>query len=208
MISCVLFDFGGVVIDSPFVAFANFEEDNGLPSGFLRMVNATNPNENAWARLERSEIELDEFDELFAIESAQMGHRVDGSEVLSLLFGQIRPRMRKALERLPALGFRIACLTNNVISWGETRQDIADAMSCFEKVYESSAMGLRKPETEFYRAALEDLGIEPHEAVFLDDLGINLKPAKAMGITTIKVTSEQQALRDLSDVLAVDLLSY
>lgn len=207
MISCVLFDFGGVVIDSPFVAFAKFEQENDLPAGFLRMVNATNPNDNAWAKLERSEIELDEFDELFAVESGSMGHRVEGSEVLNLLFGNVRPRMRNALERLPALGFRIACLTNNVISWGETRQDIADAMSCFEKVYESSAMGSRKPETEFYRAALEDLGLAPEEVVFLDDLGINLKPAKAMGITTIKVTSEEQALRDLGDVLAVDLLS-
>lgn len=208
MISCVLFDFGGVVIDSPFVAFAKFEEESDLPAGFLRTVNATNPNENAWAKLERSDITANEFDELFATESERMGHAVRGNDVLKLLFGPVRPRMRRALDQLPALGFRIACLTNNVISGAEVRSDIADAMSCFERVYESSAMGSRKPEVEFYNAVLDDLRIEPAEAVFLDDLGINLKPARALGITTIKVVDEEQALGDLGDLLDVDLLSY
>lgn len=203
-----MFDFGGVVIESPFVAFKKFEEESGLPTGFLRLVNATNPNDNAWAKLERSDVTIEEFDELFAVESGAFGHSVRGSDVLQLLFGAVRPAMRQALDSLPRLGYRIVCLTNNVVSDGEARSDIADAMSCFERVYESSAMGLRKPETDFYLAVLDDLGIEPSNAVFLDDLGINLKPARAMGITTIKVTDEGQAIRDLENVLGVELGGY
>jgi putative hydrolase of the HAD superfamily len=201
-----MFDFGGVVIESPFVAFAKFEEEAHLPAGFLRTVNATNPNDNAWAKLERSDVTVEEFDELFAIESEHLGHRVRGNEILQLLFGAMRPAMRQLLDLLPHLGLRIVCLTNNVVADGDVRSDIADAMSCFEKVYESSTMRLRKPETEFFRAVLEDLGIEPSDAVFLDDLGINLKPARAMGITTIKVVDEIQAIKDLENVLAVELL--
>jgi putative hydrolase of the HAD superfamily len=197
-----------VVIESPFIAFAKFETERSLPAGFLRTVNATNPNDNAWAKLERSDIAIDEFDELFASESEQLGYRVRGGEVLQLLFGPVRPRMRQLLDLLPSLGFRIVCLTNNIVSDGDVRLDIADAMSCFEKVYESSAMGSRKPEPEFYRAVLEDLQVEPAEAVFLDDLGVNLKPAKALGITTIKVTDEIEAIRALGTVVGVDLLSY
>ncbi|MFW2380257.1 MAG: HAD-IA family hydrolase [Acidimicrobiales bacterium] len=208
MISCVLFDFGGVVIESPFIAFEKFEVERGLPAGFLRTVNAINPNDNAWAKLERSDITIEEFDALFASESERLGYLVRGGEVLGLLFGAVRPRMRHVLDLLPRLGFRIVCLTNNVVTDDDMREDIADAMTCFERVYESSAMGSRKPEPEFYRAVLDDLGVEPAEAVFLDDLGINLKPAKAMGITTIKVTDEIQAIRELGDVVGVDLLGY
>ncbi len=200
-----MFDFGGVVIESPFVAFATFEHASGLPAGFLRSVNASNPDDNAWAKLERSDVTIGEFDELFAEESALMGHRVSGAEVLKLLYGDVRPRIRRALDRLPELGFRIVCLTNNVVSDGEIRADVADAMSCFEKVYESSEMGSRKPEPEFFQAVLHDMKIDPADAVFLDDLGINLKPARSMGITTIKVVTEEQALRDLEAVLGVSL---
>ena len=200
-----MFDFGGVVIESPFIAFAKFELESGLPAGFLRSVNASNPDSNAWAKLERSHVTIDEFDQLFAEESELMGHRVSGAAVLQLLYGDVRARMRTALDRLPELGYRIVCLTNNVVSGGAIRADVADAMSCFEKVYESSRMGSRKPEPEFFQAVLDDMKIDPVEAVFLDDLGINLKPARAMGITTIKVNSEEQALADLEAVLGVSL---
>jgi len=205
MISCVMFDFGGVVIESPFIAFANFERESGLPAGFLRSVNASNPDGNAWAKLERSDVTIDEFDQLFAEESELLGHRVSGSAVLRLLYGDVRPKMRAALDRLVELEYRIVCLTNNVVSDGEVRADVADAMSRFEKVYESSEMGSRKPEPAFFQAVLDDMQIDPTHAVFLDDLGINLKPARAMGITTIKVSSEDQALADLEAVLGVSL---
>jgi len=200
-----MFDFGGVVIESPFIAFATYEEANGLPSGFLRQVNASNPDGNAWAKLERSDVTIDEFDALFAEESKSFGHEVRGREVLKLLHGEVRPGMRRLLDVLPTLGFRVVCLTNNIATDVDVRPDIADAMSQFERVFESSEMGSRKPEPEFYRAVLDELGVVPSEAVFLDDLGINLKPARAMGITTIKVGGETQAIADLAEVLGQDL---
>lgn len=201
MITTILFDFGGVIIESPFIAFARYEHDNGLPAGFLRTVNATNPNGNAWARLERSDITVEQFDSIFAAESETLGHRVPGSEVLELLHGEVRPLMIRALADLRRLGYRIACLTNNVAIEHDVRDDIAHAMSLFDAVYESSRLGVRKPEIGFYEAVLDDLGIEGDEAVFLDDLGINLKPARSLGLHTIKVTSEAQALDELAELL-------
>lgn len=206
MITSILFDFGGVIIESPFVAFAKYESNNGLPAGFLRTVNATNPDTNAWARLERSEISLEAFDALFAFESESLGHRVPGAAVLDLLHGEVRPAMRWAVGELRRRGYRIACLTNNVATDREVRHEIAEAMSLFDSVYESSRMGARKPETAFYEAVLDDLGIDGSEAVFLDDLGVNLKPARALGMHTIKVTGEAQALDELADLLGEPIL--
>ncbi len=201
MITTILFDFGGVIIESPFIAFARYEQDNGLPDGFLRTVNATNPDGNAWARLERSDVTVEQFDSLFAAESETLGYRVPGSDVLELLHGEVRPLMLRALGDLRRLGYRIACLTNNVALEHDVRDEIAHAMSLFDAVYESSKLGVRKPETGFYEAVLDDLGIGAAEAVFLDDLGINLKPARSLGIHTIKVTREAQALDDLAELL-------
>jgi putative hydrolase of the HAD superfamily len=169
--------------------------------GFLRSVNSTDPDNNAWAKLERNDVTPEQFSELFAEESEKLGHRIRGADLLGLLHGPVRQSMRATLELLPQLGFHIACLTNNVQASEPLRAEIASAMLLFERVYESSKIGSRKPEVAFYSAVLADLGIEPAEAVFLDDLGVNLKPARQMGMTTIKVTSERQALRDLASVL-------
>ena len=86
----MLFDFGGVILSSPFEAFAHYEADRGLPHGFIRSVNAADHHTNAWARLERSEISPDEFAAAFEEESAAMGHRVPGWDVLGLLAGEVR----------------------------------------------------------------------------------------------------------------------
>ena len=75
----------------------------------------------------------------------------------------------------------------------------------FDVVVESSKAGCRKPDPRFYEIACEELGIEPSQAVFLDDLGINLKPARAMGMTTIKVTDPGEALRELEAVVGMVL---
>ncbi len=201
-----MFDFGGVVIESPFIAFAEFEKERGLPAGFLRSINATNPDTNAWAKLERSEISVEEFDVQFRNESSLLGHAIGGAEVLQLLSGAARPEMVYALDVLTGHGYRIVCLTNNVRSEESRPKDVANALSKFERVYESSELGVRKPETAFYEAVLDDLGVDPSAAVFLDDLGVNLKPARAMGITTVKVESAPQALDDLGRLLGLNLL--
>ena len=206
----VFWDFGGVILESPFDAFARYEASQGLPAGFLRRVNATNPDTNAWALLERSEVSPARFDELFATESESLGHRVPGADVLKLLAGEIRPAMVGALDRVKAAGLKMACLTNNVVGGDKVTPQRAAAvdavMARFDAVVESSKVGCRKPEPRFYEIAGELVGVSAHECVFLDDLGINLKPAAALGMHTIKVVNPDVALRQLSEAIGIDLV--
>jgi putative hydrolase of the HAD superfamily len=204
VINAVFFDFGGVILASPFEAFNRYESTNGMPQDFIRRVNATDPDSNAWARLERSEITGDEFDAAFATESERLGHRVPGSDVLALLSGHVRTEMVVALDRVIEGGYTTACLTNNVIG-GDARPDVLAIMARFHHVLESSKVGVRKPEPAFYELACRLAKVTPQECVYLDDLGVNLKPAAAMGMTTIKVTSADQAISDLEAVLGIPL---
>jgi len=202
-VKAVLWDFGGVILSSPFEAFARYEAEQGLPSGFIRRLNATNPDANAWARLERSEVGIEEFCDLFEAEAKAAGHTLDARDVITLLAGEIRPAMVEAVRRCRRL-FKTACLTNNFVA-GERSSDTLGVLELFDVVVESSRVGVRKPDPRFYRIACDELGIEPREAVFLDDLGVNLKPARAMGMTTIKVDEPDQALTELEAVLGLPL---
>ena len=197
-----MWDFGGVILSSPFEAFNRYETEKGLPLNIIRSVNATNPDSNAWALLERNDISPAQFDALFADESEALGHRIPGADVLALLSGDVRPAMVAALDHVIASGFRTACLTNNVVSTSpdpSPRQiEVAAIMGKFDHVVESSKVGCRKPEPRFYEIACELLDVSPTECVFLDDLGINLKPAAAMGMRTIKVGAPEIALQELS----------
>ena len=196
-------------MSSPFDAFLQYEAQKGLPEGFLRKVNATNPHTNAWALLERNEVSPRDFNELFLAESTTLGHPVPGSDVLQLLAGEIRPKMVQALDTVKAAGYLMACLTNNVVGGDgasqERREAVAGVMSRFDAVIESSKVGCRKPETRFYEIACETLQVSPHECVFLDDLGVNLKPAAAMGMHTIKVINPDDALVALGTALQLSL---
>lgn len=210
----MLWDFGGVILTSPFEAFARYEASAGLPVGLIRSLNAVNPDTNAWAKFERSEVSIDEFVGLFEAEAAAQGHVVDARRVMAALHGDIRPRMVDAVRTCKAAGFLVACLTNNVrLSHAEgaptktaqpERADVTEAMALFDHVTESSLTGIRKPEPRFYELACEALAIKPAEAVFLDDLGINLKPAAAMGMRTIKVVDPDTALAELSAHIGID----
>jgi putative hydrolase of the HAD superfamily len=202
-IAAVLFDFGGVITTSPFEAFARYEARRGLPPDFLRRVNATDPDANAWARLERNEIDLAAFDAAFAEESERLGHRVPGSDVLGLLGGDLRPEMVRAVEVI-ASRLKTALLTNNVVGM-DPSGPIAEVLTHFDVIVESSVVGVRKPDPAFYALACDRLGIAPAEAVFLDDLGINLKPAAALGMRTIKVTDPVLALAELEHILGFPL---
>ena len=211
----MLWDFGGVILTSPFDAFAAYEAEHGLPHGFIRQVNAANHHTNAWARLERGELDPDGFAAAFEVEARELGGEVSGGRILELLAGEIRPEMVTALDRCRAAGLRTACLTNNIVSWeadvdhdpvlGARAVQIAAIMSRFDVIVESSVIGVRKPEPRFYEVACELLAVAPEACVFLDDLGINLKPARAMGMTTIKVTEPDAALAELEAVLGLDL---
>ncbi len=202
-VRAVLFDFGGVILESPFDAFACYEVEHGLPAGFLRTVNATDPDTNAWARLERTELDITGFGAAFAEESAALGHRVPGHDVLALLAGDVRPEMAEAVrrcgERLP-----IALLTNNVAGLAADGE-VAEIVARFDVVIESSVVGIRKPDPAFYKLACERLAIDAVDAVFLDDLGINLKPARAMGMATIKVGDPAVAIAELEQIVGFPL---
>jgi len=204
-VRAVLWDFGGVILSSPFEAFASYERQEGLPEGFLRQLNATNPDSNAWARLERSDVDLAGFAELYEAEAAAAGHRIDAGAVLALLSGELRPAMVQALRRIRGEGLVQACLTNNVAGMEAARPELAEVMDIFDAVLESSKLGVRKPDPRFYDLALEAVDVTPTEAVFLDDLGINLKPARVLGITTIKVVDPDDALAELEEVLGFPL---
>ena len=211
VIEAIIWDFGGVLTSSPFEAFNRYERTRGLPRDFIRRINATNPDDNAWARFESNRISLAEFDALFALESARAGHSVAGSEVVALLGGELRPRMVGVLERCKTR-YRVGCITNNVNSGGGAgmardpvqQAQIETVMSLFDVVVESSREGMRKPDPRIYQLACERLGVAPSTALFLDDLGINLKPAKALGMHTIKVLNEDQAIAELAAITGLD----
>ncbi len=214
MIQAALFDFGGVILSSPFEAFATYERAHGLPEGFIRGLNATNPDTNAWALLERSEVGLDEFSALFEDEARAAGQELDARGVIGLLSGSLRPGMVQAVRRCRER-LKTGLLTNNFVTAPagpgqhhahvDREREMAEVMALFDAIVESSQVGVRKPDPRFYELACELLGVAPADCVFLDDLGVNLKPARAMGMTTIKVLDPDQALADLEAVVGFPL---
>lgn len=206
VIRAALFDFGGVILTSPFDAFSRYENERGLPPGFIRKLNATNVHDNAWARLERSEVSFDEFCVLFEEEARAAGGEVDAAQLMLLLRGEVRPAMVEAVRRCREQ-LRTGLLTNNFVldAQEHERADLDGVLALFDVVVESRAVGVRKPEPRFYELACEQLDIEPREAVFLDDLGVNLKPARAMGMTTIKVEDPDTAIAELEAVVGFAL---
>jgi putative hydrolase of the HAD superfamily len=210
MIEAVIWDFGGVLTTSPFEAFARFERERGYPVDIIRRTNAANHLENAWAKFERAEIDVDTFDRLFAAESLALGGaEVRGRDVLPLLSGYLRPEMVEALRRIGE-NFKTGCITNNLPANAIGSQSgrslyVSEVMVLFDHVIESAKIGLRKPDPRIYRMMVEALGVDPKNCVYLDDLGVNLKPARDMGMTTIKVLSAPQAIAELEAVTALQL---
>lgn len=200
-IEAVIFDFGGVLTSSPFEAFSRFETERGLPADIIRRTNAANHLENAWAKFERAEVDIETFDRLFADESRALGAEVRGRDVLPLLQGDLRPEMVEALKRIKAT-FKTGCITNNlpanaIGSMTGRSLYVAEVMVLFDHVIESAKIGLRKPDPRIYQLMVETLRVDPKTCVYLDDLGVNLKPAREMGMTTIKVASGAQAIAEL-----------
>ncbi len=209
MIEAVIWDFGGVITTSPFEAFARFERERGLPADIIRRTNAANHWENAWAKFERAEVDLETFDGLFATESKALGAEVRGKDVLPLLSGDIRPEMVEALLLVKA-AFKTGCITNNLpanqigSATGRTLY-VAEVMALFDHVIESAKIGLRKPDPRIYAMMLDALKVDPKNCIYLDDLGVNLKPARELGMTTIKVVDAPQALADLEAATGLTL---
>jgi putative hydrolase of the HAD superfamily len=189
-VSAVVFDLGGVLTESPMTAFAAYEAEAGLPDGLIRQLNSTDPHTNAWARFERNELDVAGFSAAFEAEAAAAGHRVEAARVLEALRGELRPSMVAAVRRLREAGLPLALLSNNVAPMERTGE-LGELLGLFDAIVESSVEGVRKP--------------EPADCAYLDDLGINLKPARALGFSTIKVVDPADALRELSELVGFPL---
>jgi len=208
-VEAVIWDFGGVLTTSPFEAFARFEKEHGLPADIIRRTNATNHLDNAWAKFERAEVDIDTFDALFAAESRALGAEIRGKDVLPLLQGNLRPEMVEALKRIGAQ-FKTGCITNNLpanaIGSANGRSFyVAEVMALFDHVIESAKIGLRKPDPRIYQMMVETLKVDPRACVYLDDIGVNLKPAREMGMATIKVIDGPQAIAELQTATGLEL---
>jgi putative hydrolase of the HAD superfamily len=209
-VTAVIFDLGGVLTESPMHAFAAYEAEAGLPEGLIRQLNSTDPDTNAWARFERNELDVAGFSAAFEAAAAALGHRVEAARVLEALRGELRPSMVAAVRRLREADLPLGLLSNNVAPMERTGP-LGELLDLFDAVVESSTEGVRKPEPEIYRRALTRLSdavgrpIEAADCAYLDDLGINLKPARALGFATIKVVEPAAALAELSELVGFRL---
>ena len=198
----IIWDFGGVITSSPFEAFNKFEEANGLPKDIIRTINSENSDMNAWAQFESNSITIDQFNDLFLKEAKAKGFDIKGRDIIKLLKGSIRENMVSFLRELKS-DFKLGCITNNVkSSSGEnTDNETKEAMSIFDHVIESSIVGIRKPNPEIYMMSCDALNVSPDQCIYLDDLGINLKPARELGMTTIKVIKPEDAIQEVRNLL-------
>lgn len=203
--SAVLFDLGGVVLGSPLEAFAAYELELGLPAQALNKAIVAAGVNSAWARLERGELSMAEFFQAFDAElSAAVQVRISAETLMARIadYTQLRPAMLAAIRTIRSAGLKVAALTNN---WASEDQFHKMDTLCaeFDVFIESTKVGLRKPDPRIYQLACSGLGVEPGDAVFLDDIGMNLKAARALGMTTIKVVDYRDALNELGVLLGL-----
>jgi putative hydrolase of the HAD superfamily len=204
----VIFDLGGVVFPSPFEAFDAYDHGQGLDKGTMRALIRRSSEEGAWAALERGELSMDEFVVALEAEADAAGFGLDARKLMALIGSSLgpRPEMVRAIECIRAHGMKTGALTNN---WAdEQRRATPHAiheMEVFDVIVESAVEGLRKPDPRIYALALGRLDVLASEAVFLDDLGINLKPAREMGMTTIRVVDPLDAIAELETTLGFGL---
>lgn len=206
-ISAVIFDLGGVVLDSPLEVFVAYETELGIPPHTVNRNIVAAGHAGAWSRLERGELTMLEFYTAFDAEMAAHGLQVSGATIMQRLADStaIRPAAVNAIRKLRTAGLKVAALTNN---WANDDQGskMEVLRAEFDVFIESTVVGLRKPDPRIYQLACSKLGVEPQQTAFLDDIGLNLKAAKALGMTTIKVVSLPDALAELSKVTGVSLL--
>lgn len=205
----VIFDLGGVVIPSPLQVFHDYEARHGLPNRFLSEVVLTDGDDGAWSRFERGELDPVQFTVEFEAECRAAGATVDVADLLAEVAHDAAPRpaMLDATAAIRRHGLRTAALTNNWAS--EDRVPMRDRSPAladvFDLIVELAQEGLRKPDPRIYELTCTRLAIHPSEAAFLDDLGVNLKSARALGMTTIKVEDPDEALTDLESLLGFAL---
>ena len=206
-IKTIIFDFGGVVTNSPIEGFKKLEDTYGYAKGLITSINMNNPNNNAWAQSERGEINIDTFLSQFEKEALEIGQKINANEILMQLYGSMRPIMvNKIISLAKSKKYKLICLTNVLkgikkFMPKEREEAVNNIMSYFDVIYESYKIGMRKPESRIYEYIIENLAIIPNETVFLDDLGMNLKTAKKLGINTIKVVDPEESIKELDLLL-------
>jgi putative hydrolase of the HAD superfamily len=204
----VIFDLGGVVFPSPFEAFDTYDHGNDLKKGTMRALIRRSSESGAWAALERGELQMDDFVVALEAEALAAGFTLDARRLMGLIGSSLgpRPQMAHAIATIRSTGLRTAALTNN---WADEAQRSSPAglreTGLFDVIVESAVEGLRKPDPRIYALALARLNVLASETVFLDDLGMNLKPARDMGMATIKVVDPDDALAELEGVLGLTL---
>jgi putative hydrolase of the HAD superfamily len=205
----VVFDLGGVVFPSPLAAFDVYDAEAGLDPGTVRRIVRESAESGAWAALERGELLLDACFAALAEEARELGVELDVARVFELIAAASAPvpAMVRAVERIREEGLRVGALTNNWIGPDGAHAPGGDERGiAFDVVVESAVEGIRKPDPAIYELVLDRLGVTAERTVYLDDLGPNLKPARAMGMTTIKVVDPDVALGELRDVIGFELV--
>ena len=153
---------------------------------------------------------MDTFYEEFEADCADAGPNFSAREMMDRMSEVSQPRdsMLEAIRRIRAAGLKLAALTNNWKSDEEQgpNDGTRAIQGLFDVFVESSVEGLRKPDPRIYQRVCERLEIAPQQAVFLDDIGRNLKAARELGMSTIKVDAPEQALSELSTILGIELL--
>jgi putative hydrolase of the HAD superfamily len=196
----VLFDLGGVVVGSPLDAIAAYEAAEGITPGFInRVVVATGPG-GAWSRLERGELTLEAFFPAFDADCAAAGCTISARALMARVAEVTvpRPQMIEAIRRIRARGLATGAITNN---WITEDEGTGALRGYFDVFVESAVVGVRKPDPRIFEMACRELAIAPHDAVFLDDIGMNVKAARALGMATIKVGEPSAALAELETLL-------
>lgn len=206
-IAAVIFDLGGVIMESPLLALARYERDHRLPPGSIARAVAAGGEQGAWARLERGELTAESFRAPFEADCRAHGIQIDAARMMAYVSEATvpRPRMLGAVRRIRQSGLRVAACTNNWV--GEEGCPTDGLQEHFDVFVESAAVGLRKPDPRIYELTCRQLGVAPAHTAFLDDIGQNVKAARALGMLTIKVDDADQALRELSGLLGMDLLA-
>lgn len=212
----VIFDLGGVVLGSPLHAINRYELHLGLEKNAINRVAAETAPDGAWSRLERGELSMDAFYAAFEVDCARSGYTISARTMFEWMAEESlpRPAMLTAIRTIRARGLRVAALTNNWANatdepdapdTAEPSDGTRELRLHFDAFIESSVEGMRKPDPRIYELACSRLDVEPVRTVFLDDIGANLKPARALGLTTIKVDEPVSALAALASTLGFQL---
>ncbi len=196
-IKAIMFDYGGVYIESPFSVISEIAIEMNVPDALLKQITFGDfyvDGDHPWHRLERGEIGLDETRELILAEGEKHDLVTDMYEMFAR-FADIDKCMRanlaeKTLE-WKARGYKLAIITNNLKEFDGWRTSFPyNIEEVYDVISDSSHLQMRKPGTEIYQHTLDQLGVSAEEALFLDDHAPNVESSQGMGIHSFVVQGD------------------